>query len=130
MNLLLDTHVWIWSVSAPSELSAPAREAIEHGEHRLHVSTITFWEVAMLAERDVLDVDGSLDAWLAYALGEYPMIELPLTREIAVESRRVPLKHGDPADRFITATASLLDLVLVTRDRRLLTAEGITTLGA
>jgi PIN domain nuclease of toxin-antitoxin system len=44
-----------------------------------------------------------------------------LTPEIAVRSAHLPGNvHGDPADRMLIATAMLMGLKLMTRDRRLL----------
>lgn len=51
------------------------------------------------------------------------MREAPITHEIVLESRRIDLPHEDPADRFLSATAKVLDLTLVTADERLLGAE-------
>lgn len=53
--------------------------------------------------------------------------EAPLTHEIAVLSTQLPL-HQDPADRFLAATAQVLDLVLATADQRLLGLGAIRTL--
>jgi PIN domain nuclease of toxin-antitoxin system len=50
-----------------------------------------------------------------------------LTHEIALAASRLSL-HPDPADRFLAATAQVLDLVLVTADQRLLGLAEIRTL--
>jgi PIN domain nuclease of toxin-antitoxin system len=47
---------------------------------------------------------------------------------VALESRRVGVAHGDPADRFIAATANVYELVLVTSDANLLAGKGYRTL--
>ena len=57
-----------------------------------------------------------------------PLRDAVLTRQVAIESRLVPLSHEDPADRFIAATAIVHDLDLVTADERLLEARGLRTL--
>ena len=44
--IVLDTHVWLWWVSAPDKLSAKALRAIE-GADSLGVSAMTCWEVSM-----------------------------------------------------------------------------------
>lgn len=54
--------------------------------------------------------------------------EAPLTHEIVLAAHELPLPHQDPADRFLAATACLLDLVLVTADERLLGLGEIATL--
>jgi PIN domain nuclease of toxin-antitoxin system len=46
--------------------------------------------------------------------------ELPLTGEIAILAGELEGLHGDPADRFIIATAIAHDATLVTADNRLL----------
>jgi len=53
--------------------------------------------------------------------------EAPLTHQIAIASEQIPL-HQDPADRFIAATAQVLDLTLVTADQRLLGLGNIRTM--
>lgn len=130
MSLLLDTHVWIWSLVDPARLAPAARDAIQDGEQTLFVSAASVWELAILARRGVVDVDGDLDAWLAYAMRELPVVELPITSSIAALSQRVELPHRDPADRFLAATARVHGLVLVTRDRELLAAADVESLAA
>jgi PIN domain nuclease of toxin-antitoxin system len=49
-----------------------------------------------------------------------PLREAPLTHEIALAARLLPLAHNDPANRFLAATAQLLRLTLVTADANLL----------
>jgi PIN domain nuclease of toxin-antitoxin system len=46
--------------------------------------------------------------------------ELPLTGEIAILAGELEGLHGDPADRFIAATAIAHDATLMTADNRLL----------
>ena len=48
--------------------------------------------------------------------------------EIAVESTRLHLPHGDPADRLIAATAPAHGAVLLTADERLLACNTVNTL--
>ena len=57
-----------------------------------------------------------------------PFREAPLTHEIALVSRRLPLPQHDPVDRFLAATALVLDLTLVTADASLLRLGEIATL--
>src|SRR6266481_5448629 len=55
--------------------------------------------------------------------------EAPLTHEIALVAREIPL-HQDPADRILAATAQVLDLTLVTADARLLGLPSIRCLAS
>ena len=54
--------------------------------------------------------------------------EAPLTHEIVIAAHNLELAVRDPADRFLAATAGVLDLTLVTSDERLLGLGTISTL--
>ena len=64
--IVLDTHVWIWWVSSPDNLSAPARKAIINAitGNSIHISSISVWEV-LLHSRERLKLSISLDEWIA-----------------------------------------------------------------
>jgi PIN domain nuclease of toxin-antitoxin system len=55
------------------------------------------------------------------------MREAPLTHEILVLARQFPLPQRDPADRFLAATAQIMNLTLVTADDNLLRLGTIRT---
>jgi PIN domain nuclease of toxin-antitoxin system len=57
-----------------------------------------------------------------------PLLEAPLTGEVAIRSRSVDLPHEDPADRFIAATAAVYGLTLVTGDGRILDSKSLSLL--
>ncbi|HLE84455.1 MAG TPA: type II toxin-antitoxin system VapC family toxin [Thermoanaerobaculia bacterium] len=115
--ILLDTHAWIWWVSAPEQLSPAAREAIE-GAHELGVSPISCWELATKVSRGKLRLDRDLEVWVHQALARPRVTVAGLLPEIAVAAGRLGSQgfHGDPADRMIVATAMYHDSLLVTKD--------------
>ncbi|KAA0253190.1 MAG: type II toxin-antitoxin system VapC family toxin [Acidobacteria bacterium] len=129
MKLLLDTHIWIWSVADPKRLSRRVASALRSGRNELWLSPISVWEVLVLVEKGTLRPDRPAEEWVKAAL-EAPgtLRDAPLTREVAVQSRRIALPHEDPADRFIAATALVHGLTLVTADERLLAVRGLPTL--
>ena len=53
--------------------------------------------------------EGRPGAWVREALKHSPLREAPLTHQIAIESQQLDLDHWDPADRFIAATARVLE---------------------
>ncbi len=60
--------------------------------------------------------------WLTHALQAPGVCLAELTPEIAVDSCSLPNNfHGDPADRIIIATARMLDIPLMTCDKKILT---------
>jgi PIN domain nuclease of toxin-antitoxin system len=126
MRLLLDTHIWLWSVSSPDRLSPKVRRALEKPGHELWLSAISTWELVLLLQKKRLSIEGHLEAWLPKA--QHALREAPLTHDIAAAAADLPLVHGDPADRLLLATARVLHLTLVTADDRLIAAKQVPTL--
>ena len=75
----------------------------------------------MFATRGRLVLDFSAEVYVSRAFSRPGVQIAALTPEIAVRSSRLPgTLHGDPADRMLVATAMLMGLKLMTRDRRIL----------
>jgi PIN domain nuclease of toxin-antitoxin system len=132
VNLLLDTHIWLWSHADPGRLTRRVAAALADESNGLWLSPISIWEFLLLAERGrVRIMDGTAPPdWVEAALSRAPIHEAPLNREVAVRSRSVRLAHEDPADRFLAATADVYELTLVTADERLLRGRGFRTLAS
>ncbi len=128
MKLLLDTHIWIWSVAEPERLSKKVAAALETPKNELWLSPISVWELLLLVERGRVELDRAPMRWIEDAFAACPLRDAPLTRDVAIESRLKSLRHEDPADRFIAATARVYELTLVTADERLLDVDGLAVL--
>lgn len=115
--IVIDTHAWLWWVNGEAALSESARRAIERAD-TVGVATISAMEVAALVQRERITLETSVRPWVAKALAQDGVRELPLTAEIAVEAGSFGSDFvGDPADRIIYATAVATGSKLVTRDR-------------
>ncbi|MXX55201.1 MAG: type II toxin-antitoxin system VapC family toxin [Gemmatimonadetes bacterium] len=130
MNLLLDTHVWLWSQLEPERLSARAGTALTDPANTLALSPVSVREALLLAEKGRVDLLPDPWSWIRMAFATRPMREFPVTHQVALRSRSVRLPHNDPADRLIAATAMVHGLTLVTADRTLLDCPDIATLPA
>ncbi len=125
MNLLLDTHIWIWSKLEPKRLSARATAELSKSDNELWLSPVSVWEALILIDKGRIRVENPF-AWVERAAEQ--MREAPLTHEIVRVGLAIPLPHADPADRFLAATAKVLKLTLVTADQKLLGLGEIATL--
>jgi PIN domain nuclease of toxin-antitoxin system len=119
--ILLDTHAALWFAMDNGLLGKRSQRTIDRAleDDQLAVSVISFWEITLLiAKRRVRSIDSAAetrDFILRAGIGE-----LPLTGEIAILAGELDSLHGDPADRFIAATAIRHDATLVTADEKLL----------
>jgi PIN domain nuclease of toxin-antitoxin system len=128
MNLLLDTQIWVWGILEPRRIKPAVAALLENPDHELWLSPVSIWEVLVLSREKRLQLDPDAEEWVRRWLRERPMREAPFSREIAIQSERLALPHPDPADRFIAATAKVLDLVLVTADEHLIGCTSVRTL--
>ena len=126
MKLLLDTHIWLWSLREPRRLSTAVRRELEDEKNELWLSPVSTWEALLLTVKGRIRLHGSAREWLLDATAHFR--EAPLTHEIVLAAQELNLAHRDPADRFLAATAGTLGLTLVTADDRLLGLGEISTL--
>ncbi|MGO9125041.1 MAG: type II toxin-antitoxin system VapC family toxin [Terriglobales bacterium] len=125
MNLLLDTHIWIWSKLDPQRIGKDAAHELSNHDNDLWLSPVSVWEALALMQKGRIRVRDPL-AWVERAADQ--LREAPLTQEIVRTAFVLPLAHSDPADRFLAATAKVLKLTLVTADKKLLALGEIATL--
>jgi PIN domain nuclease of toxin-antitoxin system len=126
LRFLLDTHIWVWSVLEPERIRPNTLRALESPENECWLSPISTWELLILVAKGKMQLDLDPREWIARAVSRFR--EAPLTHQIAVVSRQMQIPHQDSADRFLVATAKVLDLTLVTADRTLLGLSEISTL--
>jgi PIN domain nuclease of toxin-antitoxin system len=112
--ILLDTHALVWfttDAGLGKKSQALADQAL--ADDRLAVSSISFWEIALLIAKNRLKSIDSAEKLRG-------VIELPVTGEIALRAVDIANLPDDPADRFIMATAIVHGATLMTADDRLL----------
>ncbi len=128
MRLLLDTHIFLWSLLEPEALADPVTRALGDPGNELWLSPITTWECLVLARRGRIALRPDPERWIRAQLDAVGFREAPINHEVAIRSRSIALDHEDPADRFLAATAAVYELTLVTADERLLRSKDFASL--
>ena len=131
MNLLLDTHVWVWAVEDPIRLGRKCRAILQNANSERHVCTASALEIARWVWGRDLTLQVPLKEWLDGSLQDLKADVLAVTLDIAVEAYSLPEPfHRDPADRQIVACARLHQLRLITADDRILDWGHVATFDA
>jgi PIN domain nuclease of toxin-antitoxin system len=128
VKLLLDTCALIWLATEQRRLSKAAREALKQSPHELHVSAISVFEIAWKASKGKLELPLSPEAWFLDVRELYRLREEPVTSAIALHAPTLGLTQADPADRIVVSTAVLLDMTVITADKRILGFAGVRSI--
>ena len=115
MKILLDTHVFIWSVMDSKRLQTGTR-ALMASADLIYVSAASIWEIAIKARLGKIKAD--LGA-LVEAIEESGFLELTVTGRHAAAVAELPLLHSDPFDRLLLAQAISEPLHFLTADKSL-----------
>lgn len=116
MKLLLDTHVVLWSATAPGRLSTEARVALEDGTHDVLVSIVSAWEIAIKQSLGKLELARPAEQWLPDVLKRIGFEVAELGLAAALRVRGLAWHHRDPFDRLLIAQALEEGYTMVTRD--------------
>jgi PIN domain nuclease of toxin-antitoxin system len=115
MNLLLDTHAFIWYVEGKKELSLKARNAIRNPESKSSVSVATLWEIAIKISIGKLELGKPFDNVLEY-IEENGIEVLPIRFAHTREVRRLRFHHRDPFDRMLIAQTRVEAMTIVSSE--------------
>ncbi|MBD2542829.1 type II toxin-antitoxin system VapC family toxin [Planktothricoides raciborskii] len=129
--ILLDTHVWLWLLQDPSQLSETARMAIdiEEPQNGLLVSAISVWEIAVKSSIGKLTLPLPIEEWYKLASTHSGIVVEPLSPLDAIASTSLPGNfHKDPADRILVAIARRYGIALVTCDTKILNYSHVQTI--
>ncbi len=110
---MLDTHILIWALREPENLSRDAETAISTGE--LFLSVVSYWEATIKSMKGKIEI-GEPRTWWATALEQLAATTLPVRPDHVSGLPSLPPIHKDPFDRMLIAQASVEGLTLVSMD--------------
>ncbi|PWG61610.1 type II toxin-antitoxin system VapC family toxin [Spiribacter halobius] len=111
-RLLLDTHTFLWWLSADPSLGERARAAIADPRNQVFVSAATGWEIAIKRAIGKLCIE---DEDLDSIVEEEGFNHLPITFH-GTQAGTLPQHHKDPFDRMLVAQAQAEGLTILTAD--------------
>ena len=119
MNVLLDTHTFLWLITSDDRLSERARQTFLNLENRLFFSAASLWEICIKISLGKISLKSgwfqTIQDEMALNTIQWLPIEMPHCAEVA----KLPFHHRDPFDRLLIAQATVEDMQLLSRDRQL-----------
>ncbi len=119
MNLLLDTHTFLWFWWDDPKLSDAAREIIIDPNNRKLISTASRWEVAIKVGLKKLDLGGSFRGFIPQQMLRNNFESLSITDDHLAALVALPFHHRDPFDRLLIAQAKWDNMPIVSADEQL-----------
>ena len=117
MNLLLDTHVFIWWTISPNRLSKKASELIANPHNILFLSLVSIWEMQIKSQLGKLSFDLPLADLIERQQEVNDLYLLPIELTHIYNLASLPNHHRDPFDRLLMAQALIENINLISIDK-------------
>ena len=116
MQLLLDTHTFLWFSRASPELSVKARNLIEDTENELFLSVASPWEVGIKVSTGKLTLGRPANVFFEDRMQRSGIALLPITLAHIARVSNLPFHHRDPFDRMLIAQSLTEGIPIVSAD--------------
>lgn len=116
MRLLLDTHVFLWYVTADSKLPATFLAAIRDPANEVYLSVASVWEAVIKHGLGKLPLPGPPADYLPQQRDAHGIAPLPIDEGVMPHLAALPPLHRDPFDRLLVAQALQHGMTLATVD--------------
>jgi PIN domain nuclease of toxin-antitoxin system len=116
MQILLDTHTFIWYVTNNPKLSSTAQQFINNGNNEVLLSIASIWEMAIKHSIGKLNFELPFDVFISQqiSINNFNLLNIKINHLVAVAN--LPLHHRDPFDRLIIAQAMVEQIPIVGAD--------------
>ncbi|MBX3169566.1 MAG: type II toxin-antitoxin system VapC family toxin [Candidatus Eremiobacteraeota bacterium] len=120
MKLLLDTHVWLWSVAEPEQLGPRTTQILSRLDSEIYLSAVSAWEAAIKWGLRKLSLPGRPEELVrdSLAINHFRRLEISHSHGCGVAD--LPDHHRDPFDRLLISQALCENLTLLTADNAIL----------
>jgi PIN domain nuclease of toxin-antitoxin system len=116
VNLLLDTHIFLWFISGDQRLPVRLRQEISDPSNQVFVSVVSIWEATIKFQLGKLPLPEAPRTYLPSQRTRHLMSSLPLDEESVGRLGSLPAHHRDPFDRILICQAIEHNLVIATLD--------------
>jgi len=115
MNIIIDTHVFLWALSEPGKLNNAKRAALEDLTNTIYVSAVTIAELMIKTSIGKLEI--TFDP--VEMAKESGFALLDFSSEAALLLKDLPFHHRDPFDRMLVVQSISNNYPIMTQDPKI-----------
>jgi PIN domain nuclease of toxin-antitoxin system len=108
VNLLLDTHTFLWHANGDPQMSSTAMALLIDPSNDLFLSMASVWEIAIKAGLRKLTLSSPFSTFITQAITGYGLTVLPISQDDCAGYEQLSFpdpQHRDPFDRMIVIHA-------------------------
>jgi PIN domain nuclease of toxin-antitoxin system len=114
MNIIIDTHIFLWALADPSKLTKNKREQLELLSNTIYVSAITVTELMIKSSIGKLEIAFDVLGMIEKSGFEH----LSYSSSDALKLKKMPFHHKDPFDRMLIAQAQENNFFIMSDDNK------------
>ena len=114
MNIIIDTHIFLWALSEPEKIGTIHRAALETRSNRIYVSSISIVEIMIKASIGKLLIN--FDPVDMAEQSGFELLDFNAQDAFALKS--LPFHHKDPFDRMIISQSINRKYPIMTQDTK------------
>jgi PIN domain nuclease of toxin-antitoxin system len=116
VNIIIDTHIFLWALTVPSRLELAKRSALEDLSNTIFVSAVSIAELMIKASIGKMEITFDPVA-LAKESG---FALLDFKADAALLLKNLPFHHRDPFDRMLVAQSIAENFPIMTEDIKII----------
>ena len=114
MNIIVDTHIFLWLLNDPSKIDDSYFGHIEDTNKSIYLSSMSMVELIIKSSIGKLTIDFDIEQ----AANAMDISIIPFDSNDALQLSNLPLHHKDPFDRMIAAQAISKKYALISDDSK------------
>ena len=129
MNLLLDTHIFLWLNQSPEKLPFDLLDLCKDSANTLFLSHVSPWEIQIKTNLGKLDLNVPLHKMIETQQHDNDLKLLPIELAHIYVLEKLEHHHNDPFDRLLIAQAMVENMPIVTVDSKIKLYSGVKIYG-
>jgi len=113
MNILLDTHSFIWLDSKPEKLSNLALDLCKDENNILYLSAVSVWEMQIKNQLGKLNFKITIAEMIAIQQQDNELKILDISLQHIYYLKTLPFHHNDPFDRLLLSQSIIENMPLI-----------------